>query len=295
MEEFENYRPLLFSLAYRMLGSASEAEDIVQEAYLRYRAASAREIHSLKSYLSTIVTHLCLDYLKSARVEREHYIGPWLPEPVLTTDTSIAPLETLEQRESISLAFLVLLEALTPPERAAFILHEVFEYNYQEIAEILGKSVVNCRQLCHRAKASIAERRHRFEPSQEIQLQLLSRFMLACQEGDVQGLTAILAHDAINWSDGGGKVVAARRPIYGAEAVIRFWLALAQKPPADFAVTIEQINGGPAILLWSSETLLSTVALEVADGHIQSICNVMNPDKLRYIVRQLQARLKQSF
>src|SRR5713101_7317552 len=132
-EAFETYRPLLFSIAYRMLGSASEADDILQEAYLRYRTAPAVEIHSLKSYLTSIVTHLCLDYLKSARVQREQYIGPWLPEPVLTTDPSIAPLETIEQLESISLAFLVLLQSLTPPERAVFLLYEVFDYNYQEI------------------------------------------------------------------------------------------------------------------------------------------------------------------
>src|SRR5579859_7460122 len=152
MEDFETYRPLLFSIAYRMTGSASDADDIVQEAYLRYRAAPAAEIHSLKSYLSTIVTHLCIDYLKSARAQREQYIGSWLPEPLLTADTGIMPLERVEQRESISLAFLVLLESLTPPERAVFLLHEVFEYSFQEIAEIIGKSAANCRQLFHRAR-----------------------------------------------------------------------------------------------------------------------------------------------
>src|SRR5713226_8866885 len=144
-EAFETYRPLLFSIAYRMLGSASEADDILQEAYLRYRTAPAVEIHSLKSYLSTIITHLCLDYLKSARVQREQYIGPWLPEPILATEVDIMPYETAEQHESISLAFLVLLESLAPAERAVFLLREVFEYNYREIAQIIGKSTANCR------------------------------------------------------------------------------------------------------------------------------------------------------
>src|SRR5579859_1743959 len=176
MEDFEDYRRLLFSIAYRMTGSASEAEDIVQEAYLRYQAADASEIRSLKSYLSTIVTHLSLDYLKSARVEREYYVGAWLPEPLLTTTADLVPLETLEQRESISLAFLILLETLTPPERAVFLLHEVFDYPFQEIAEIIGKNPSNCRQIFHRAKHSIEERRPRFNPSSEQQEQLITGF-----------------------------------------------------------------------------------------------------------------------
>ncbi len=289
-ESFESYRSLLFSIAYRMLGSASEADDIVQEAYLRYRTAPAGEIRSLKAYLSTVVTHLCLDYLKSARTQREQYIGPWLPEPVLTTDSSIRLSETAEQHESITLAFLVLLETLNPLERAVFLLHEVFDYTYQEIAEMHGKSPANCRQLCHRAKESIAGRRRRFTPSRETQLQLMGRFLAACQEGDVQGLMDILAHDVINWSDGGGKAVAARRPISGAAAVAHFWLALSRKAPYDFSLTLEEINGSPAFLLWIGDSLLSVVTFEVIDDRIQGIRNVMNPDKLAYILRQLQAR-----
>lgn len=289
IENFESYRSLLFSIAYRMLGSASEADDIVQEAYLRYRTAPAGEIRSLKAYLSTVVTHLCLDYLKSARTQREQYIGPWLPEPVLTTDSSIRLFETAEQHESIALAFLVLLETLNPVERAVFLLHEVFDYTYQEIAEMLGKSPANCRQLCHRAKESIAGRRQRFTPSRETQLQLMGRFLAACQEGDVQGFMDILAHDVINWSDGGGKAVAARRPISGAAAVAHFWLALSRKAPSDFSLTLEEINGSPAFLLWIGDSLLSVVTFEVIDDRIQGIRNVMNPDKLAYILRQLRA------
>src|SRR5712692_8015086 len=292
VEEFEGYRTLLFAIAYRMTGSANEADDIVQEAYLRYSAAPAGEIRSLKTYLSTIVTRLCLDYLKSARVQREKYIGPWLPEPVLTGGSALLPGESAEQDESISLAFLVLLETLTPAERAVVLLHEVFDYESSEIAEVIGKSPANCRQLLHRAKAYVAERRRRFEPSREAQLQLIEHFQMACQEGDLQGLMDMLARDVVSWSDGGGKALAARRPIYGAEAVARFWLALARKAPADLTVTLEEVNGGPAVLLWVGGELLSVVTFEVTDRRIAGIRCVLNPDKLAYLLGQLEARLE---
>lgn len=288
-EAFESYRPFLFSIAYRMLGSASEAEDIIQDAYLRYRQAHNGEIRSLKSYLATLVTRLCLDYLKSARVQREQYIGPWLPEPLLTSAPDITPFETAAQHESISLAFLVLLETLSPPERAVFLLHDIFAFDYQEIAEIIEKSPANCRQLCHRARASIAARRHRYEPSREMQLLLINRFLIACQEGDIQGLKEILAQDVVNWGDGGGKAVSARRPIVGVDAVIRFWLGLAHKPPAGFSVTIEEVNGSPAVIMWVGETLYNVLTLEIVDGKIQALRGILNPDKLAYIARQLQA------
>jgi len=288
-EDFENYRPLLFSIAYRMLGSANEAEDIVQETYLRYRTSSESDIRSLKTYLSTIVTHLCLDYLKSARVQREQYIGTWLPEPVLTNGPAIAPLETIEQQETISMAFLVLLQSLTPPERAVFLLHEVFDYDYQEIANIINKSAANCRQLLHRAKADLAERRHRFEPSREAYLQLIGRFSKACQEGDVQGLAEILAQDVIDWSDGGGKVLAALRPIYGIQAVTRLWLGLTRKAPADLVITVEDVNGSPGVVLWTAGALYAVITFEIVDEQIRGIYTVVNPDKLAYVARQLGA------
>ncbi len=288
-ESFESYRPLLFSIAYRMLGSASDAEDMLQDAYLRYQAAENREISELKAYLCTIVTHLCLDFLKSAHIQRENYIGPWLPEPVLTGEQYRNPFETAERHESISLAFLVLLEALTPAERAVFLLHEVFDFDYREIAEMIGKSAANCRQLCHRAKAYIAERHHRFDASRETHLRLINRFLIACQEGDVQGLKDMLAQDVINWGDGGGKALAALRPIMGVEAVTRLWLALARKAPATLAVSIEDVNGSPAALLWIDDALYAVVTFEVVDGKIQAIRDVLNPDKLEYIARQLHA------
>lgn len=286
-ESFEGYRPLLFSIAYRMLGSASDAEDMLQETYLRYRSAESREIHELKAYLCTIVTHLCLDFLKSARIQRESYIGPWLPEPVLTGEQYINPFETAEQHESVSLAFLVLLESLTPPERAVFLLHEIFDFDYREIAEMIGKSAANCRQLCHRAKTYIAERHHRFDASRETHLRLINRFLIACQEGDMQGLQEILAQDVTNWGDGGGKVLTARRPIIGVEAVTRFWLALGRKAPSGLTFSIADVNGCPAVLLWVDNALYAVVAFDVADEKIQAIRDVLNPDKLAYIGRQL--------
>lgn len=288
-DEFEGYRPYLFSIAYRMMGSASEAEDIVQDTYLRYRQAPSSEIRSLKSYLATLVTRLCIDHLKSARVQREEYIGPWLPEPLLTSGQESMPFETAAQHESISLAFLVLLETLSPPERAVFLLHDIFDFDYQEIAGIIGKSPASCRQLGHRAKASIASRNHRYEPSRETHLRLLNHFLLACQEGDVEGLKEILAQDVVNYGDGGGKVVAALRPVVGIDAVMRLWLSLTHKAPADLSITFEEVNGQPAVISWIGDRVYDVVSFEVVDGKIQAIRGILNPDKLAYIARQLQA------
>ena len=288
-DEFEGYRPYLFSIAYRMMGSASEAEDIVQDTYLRYRQAPSSEIRSLKSYLATLVTRLCIDHLKSARVQREEYIGPWLPEPLLTSGQEAMPFETAAQHESISLAFLVLLETLSPPERAVFLLHDIFAFDYQEIAGMIGKSPASCRQLGHRAKASIASRNHRYEPSRETHLRLLNHFLLACQEGDVEGLKEILAQDVVNYGDGGGKVLAALRPVVGIDAVMRLWLSLAHKAPADLSITFEEVNGQPAVISWIGDRVYDVVSFEVVDGKIQAIRGILNPDKLTYIARQLQA------
>jgi RNA polymerase sigma-70 factor, ECF subfamily len=289
VDEFEGYRPYLFSIAYRMTGSASEAEDIVQDTYLRYRQAPSSEIRSLKSYLATLVTRLCLDHLKSARLQREEYIGPWLPEPLLTSGPEAMPFEIAAQHESISLAFLVLLETLSPPERAVFLLHDIFDFDYQEIAGMIGKSPASCRQLGHRAKASIASRKHRYEPSRETHLRLLNRFLLACQQGDVEGLKELLAKDVVNYGDGGGKVVAALRPVVGIDAVMRLWLSLTHKAPVDFSITFEEVNGQPAILSWIGDRLYDVVSFEVVDGKIQAIRGILNPDKLAYIARQLRS------
>jgi RNA polymerase sigma-70 factor (ECF subfamily) len=287
-EDFQSYRPLLFSIAYRMTGSASEAEDIVQDSYLRYRAAAPGEVRSLKAYLSTIVTRLSLDHLKSARAQREQYIGPWLPEPILTGDSTLAALQSVEQRESLATAFLVLLESLSPHERAVFLLREVFEYEYAEIAEMLSLSAANCRQLFHRAQVHLAERRRRFQPAREAQQRLLARFLQACQQGDIAALTETLAEDVIAWSDGGGKVSAARQPVFGRENIIRFLAGLLRKAPDSLRLEIAEVNGAPAMLLFDGAQLMFTSTFVIENQHIQAIHAVLNPDKLAYIRRQIQ-------
>ena len=286
MEVFETYRPLLFSIAYRMLGSASDAEDMVQETYLRYRTAQKAEIRSLKSFLMTVVTRLCLDELKSAHVQREQYLGSWLPEPALTEDA-----ETLvEQRESLSLAFLTLLEELTPAERAVFVLHTAFDYPYDEIGHMLEKNAAACRQLYHRAEERLAAHQRRFEPSLATQQELVGRFLRAAQSGEVQALTELLARDVVVWADGGGKVSAARRPVSGQEKVIRFVQGLLRKALADLTVSVETINGGPALLFWTGGTLFTVGGFRIADGQIHGIYAILNLDKLAYLQRQLRKR-----
>jgi RNA polymerase sigma-70 factor, ECF subfamily len=290
VEEFQKYRPLLFSIAYRMLGSASEAEDVVQDAYLRYSGAAAGEVRSMKSYLTTIVSRLCLDRLKSARVEREQYVGPWLPEPMLTDDTLATPLDTTEKLESISMAFLTMLERLSPQERAVLLLHDVFEYDYDEIAEILDKNAASCRQILHRAKERISESRPRFEPSRERHKQLMESFMAACQRGDLESLTSLLAQDAVALSDGGGKVRAALRPIIGRDNIVRFMLGLMGKAPLNMRFTWEEVNGQPSFLTWFGDRLMNIASCDIVGDKIQALRFVVNPDKLAYILNQLETR-----
>jgi RNA polymerase sigma-70 factor (ECF subfamily) len=300
-EAFQSYRPLLFSIAYRMLGSASEADDVLQDAYLRYAAAQSRgdappdQVRSLKAYLSTIVTRLCLDRLKAARTVREQYLGPWLPEPVLTQDDD--PQGDAERHESITLAFLVLLEALTPQERAVFLLREVFEYEYDEIAQMLGLSAANCRQLFHRAKQRVAEGRPRFRPAPERQHQLVERFLAATQRGDMQALTSMLAHDVTFTADGGGKVPSARKPVHGRDAVARLLVGFIRSAEralnitfADLRFDMTEVNGEPAVLLWLQDHLETVFVYSLVDDRVTAIRALRNPDKLAYIQRQLRAR-----
>lgn len=290
---FESYRTLLFSIAYRMTGSATDAEDIVQDTYLRYSATHQDEIRDLKPFLTTITTRLALDHLKSAHVQREQYIGAWLPEPILTSDTTLSPDETAEQRETLSLAFLTLLETLTPPERAVFLLREVFDYSYDEVGAMLDKTPAACRQLLHRAQTRLATGRHRFTASSDEQRTLLQRFLQASQEGDVEALAAALAQDVTVWSDGGGKAWAALRPIVGVEAAIRLFISLARKAntqPEQVSATFEEINGGPVVAIWFGDRLDMTISIGVTAGHIGGVYVVRNPDKLAYLQRQLHRR-----
>ena len=289
---FESHRRQLFAVAYRMLGSASDAEDVVQDAWLRYAAARPSELRSPQAYLTTIVTRLCLDRLKSARAVREKYIGPWLPEPVLT-DERREPEQSLALAESVTLAFMVLLETLSPEERAVFLLREVFDHEYDAIAAMLDTTPANCRQLFHRAKTRIAERRPRFRDAVDEKRPLVGRFVNALRDGDNEELTSVLAEDVGFWSDGGGKVLAARRPVFGRAGVVQVLVGIRRAAPAVGipldAVTIDvvEVNHEPALVLRVAGKIDSVYTLTIEDDAIAAIRIVRNPDKLRFLDRQL--------
>jgi RNA polymerase sigma-70 factor (ECF subfamily) len=288
---FQTHRPALFAIAYRMLGSATDAEDVLQDAWLRFSAARPEDLRSTKAYLTTIVTRLCLDRLKSARATREEYVGPWLPEPIATGDRG--PERSLAQAESVTLAFMVLLETLTPEERAVFLLREVFDYEYAEIADMLDQSSANCRQLFHRAKARLAERKPRFQAGVDEKRALVERFVHAFSAGDEGELTSVLAADVGFWSDGGGKVLAAKRPVFGRDAVAHMLVGFRRAAPASgvdlrsVRLEIVDVNDEPAMLIRIGGHLDSVYTMTVEDGAITAMRVVRNPDKLTYIERQL--------
>jgi RNA polymerase sigma-70 factor (ECF subfamily) len=289
-ERFEEYRPLMLSIAYRMLGTITEAEDIVQEAYLRYQAASPERIVSHKAFLSTVVTRLCLNHLELARIQREAYIGPWLPEPVLTDmDERFTPAHQAEMHESVSLAFLVLLEQLTPAERAVFLLREIFDYEYAEVAAIIGKEEAACRQLLSRAKKHIADHRPRFKPTPEAHRQLLTQFVQAIRNGELAGLLELLADDVELWADGGGKRLGAfTRPLRGRDAVSRFLLASPRFARAGSRVDVIEVNGAPSLMIHVDGEALVVLSLSVDQGQVHAIWIMGNPDKLQPLNRVLR-------
>jgi RNA polymerase sigma-70 factor (ECF subfamily) len=283
MESFETYRRSLFSLAYRMLGSAMDAEDLVQETYLRYQATKPATIHSLNAYLTTILTHLCLDHLELAYRKREVYVGPWLPEPILTEETPDAadPEKRVELEESISLAFLVLLEHLQPFERAVFLLHEVFAYSFAEIASMLQKSEPACRRSFSRAKQHLIDQRPHFKPEPQMHRQLLTSFHEAVESGDLTTLTHVLAEDVILWTDGGGKTrKAALRPMYGREVVTRMCLASKCIWPQNVRFEFREVNNQAALIGRVDGRTWSCLSIEVEQRQIQEIRIIVNPDKL---------------
>ena len=281
-QAFTEYRPLLFSIAYRMLGSVMDAEDAVQETYLRWQQTSKTEIESLKAYLSTIITRLCIDQLRSARVQREQYIGPWLPEPLITEDSTDME-DNAALADSLSMAFLVMLESLGPVERAAFLLREVFDYDYPQVAAIIGKREANCRQLVHRAKTHVTDRRPRFDTSPAQAREITAQFLIAATTGDIDKLLDLLSEDATLWSDGGGKVAAAINPIYGADRIARFLIGLMRKAPEKFDARLAQINGQPGGIAYDEGRPFIAAAIEVIDGEICGIRVVNNPDKLQHL------------
>jgi RNA polymerase sigma-70 factor (ECF subfamily) len=285
-ESFENYRSYLFAIAYRMLGSAMDAEDMVQETYLRSQTMPKGSLHSVKAYLTTIITHLCIDHLRLARRKREMYMGPWLPEPILTVETAETgdPEKRVDRQESISLAFLLLLEELQPFERAVLLLREAFEYEFAEIATMLDKSEAACRRSFSRAKQHLREHRPRFPASRETHQRLLSGYSRAVETGDMSSLMSLLSEDVTLWADGGGKIKqAALRPLSGRDAVARFSLGTRRFLPQDYRREMAEVNGQPAVIMRAGSQALFVLTIEVEAGHIQTIQIVANPEKLAHV------------
>jgi len=280
-ETFNSYRPLLFSIAYRMLGTVMDAEDILQESFLRWQNVSVEKVDEPRAYLSSVVTRLCIDQLRSARVRREEYIGPWLPEPLIMTDPT--PIESMILAETLSTAFLVLLEKLNPIERAVYLLREVFDYSYSEIAGMVDKTEDNCRQIFNRAKRFISSHRPRFEPDPEQERRLTSQFLHAVANGDMDSLLETLAEDIVVYSDGGGKVFAAKKPIIGADLVARFFLRLGEMAPSGYEVYFAQSNGMPAIINIANGVPYSVLVFRILDEKIQNVFSVSNPEKLKRV------------
>lgn len=276
---FDRQRSYLFAIAYRMLGSAADADDMVQEAWLRWQRDDRSGVSNPRGYLAGVVTRLCLDRLRELKRRREEYVGPWLPEPLLTQ----APADGGELAESLSLAFLTMLERLTPVERAVFLLRQVFGYEYAEIAAIVGKSEANCRQQFSRAQKAIAEARPRFETSREAQQRMLQGFLEALGSGDLSRIEGILREDVEFISDGGGKAIAARRVLHGRSEVAKFLHGLAQRSPEGVSFEFAPVNGQLGLLLKLQGSLETVFVIESVDGAAQTIRAIRNPDKLARI------------
>jgi RNA polymerase sigma-70 factor (ECF subfamily) len=284
LETFNHYRPLLFSIAYRMLGSVADAEDAVQDTFIRWQQASLDNLESPRAFLVTIVSRLCINQLQSARAQREHYVGQWLPEPIMTEQPS-TPLETMHIDESVSMAFLVMLERLTALERAVFLLREVFDYEYREIANILEQSETNCRQILHRARRHVGLERPRFSAEQPKHKGILQQFFAATESGDLSGLIKLLADDVVLHSDGGGKAPAVPNVVSGADRVARGAVGAFQKLiPKNLIRQLAEINGAPAMIsYYPNGQPFSVVVLEVRDEKISTIFVITNPDKLSHL------------
>jgi RNA polymerase sigma-70 factor (ECF subfamily) len=290
-ELLDELRPGAFAIAYRMLGTVSEAEDVVQEALLRLHRAQAEgeRIESPRAYVSTVVTRLGIDQLRSARRRRETYVGEWLPEPLLTSEED-DPARQAEMADSLSLAFLVLLESLTPEQRAAFLLHDVFDYPYDEVARIVGKTEANARQLAARARRRVNERRPRFEATREQRERLADRFIAAVEDGDVRSLEAMLAEDVVLAGDGGGKAPALARALRGARLVARALATWRRQAVRFGGMTIRrvEVNGQPgAMVLDPEDRLISVLAFDIAEDRIQGVRSVVNPEKLGHLGQPL--------
>ena len=281
---YRDLRPYAFAIAYRMLGSVSEAEDVVQDAFLRLAQSDDDHISSHKAFVATVTTRLAIDQLRSARARRENYAGPWLPEPLLedgTHDVAAAA----ETADSLTMAVLVILETLTPPERAAFLLHDVFGYDYGEVAAILAKTEASCRQLASRARRRVHDDKPRFEASREERDRLAGQFFAACQGRDMDGLIGLLADDAVLYGDGGAKGAGINRPIYGRDNIARMldtWFRQGERLGVQTELVI--INGHPgAKFLDPQGRLINVISLDIADGTVQTVRSIINPDKLTHL------------
>lgn len=281
-DAFLEHRPVLFGIAYRMLGSVAEAEDAVQDVYLRWQKEAGGAIRSARAWLIATTTRLCIDRLRSARQQREEYFGVWLPEPLVQTTPSPEPNAALA--DSLGTAFLLMLETLTPDERAIFLLHEAFDYSHAEIADIVGKTEANCRQIIRRAKEHLAQgrgERPRVDPAQAETL--VQRFIGAARDGDIAGLLSVLAADATLSTDGGGRVRAAPTPIEGADRIVRFLLGIRANIPADAEYRLARVNGGIGVIVRSSGQPISVISFAFTGERIHDVYSVSNPDKLRHL------------
>jgi len=283
VQSFEAHRRALTGLAYRMLGSRAEAEDVVQDAYLRWHAADHARIEEPRRYLGTVVTRLCLDRMKSAKARREIYVGQWLPEPVV--DEALDAEAAGDLAHDLSVALMLVLERLSPLERASFLLHDVFGLDFAEVGRALDRSEATCRQLAARARARIEEGRPRFRATQEEGRRLASAFMAAAQAGDLQALADLLTQDAVLYSDGGGKRAAALNPIYGPDKIVRFIEAVARKNTGLAASQVRPatVNGLAGFVVREADGLIDTMAFETRDGRVAAIYIVRNPEKLRHV------------
>jgi RNA polymerase sigma-70 factor, ECF subfamily len=282
----DDLRPLMFSIAYRMVGSVGVAEDLVQEAYLRLHQTTSdgARVESEKAFLTTVTTRLAIDHLRSARVRREQYVGPWMPEP-LVGEAERDPAEQAELADSLSVAFLVLLEKLSPVERAVFVLHDVFDYGFEEIAQIVERSEENCRQIAVRARRRVEQGEPRFEPSLEQREELARRFFAAFEEGEMDGLVELLARDVVFVGDGGGKATAIPEPVHGAARVGRMLWAFANQARR-WQLSLEPaiVNAQPgAIVRDPRGRVVNVVALDIAGGEIQVVRSIVNPEKLGHL------------
>ena len=279
-------RPLLFSIAYRMTGSVGEAEDLVQETYVRVHAAEREgtQIESRRAYACAVVSRLSIDYLRSARVRREQYVGEWLPEPIVT-DPILDPQEHAELSDSLSMAFLVLLERLTPPERAVLLLRDVFGFGFGEVAQLIDKSEAACRQLAVRAREKVQEGKPRFETSVEKRWALAEKFFAAVEQGDTEGLVDMLAEEVVLYGDGGGKAPARREPLRGVVETARFLAAFSPRADREgWLLTLVDVNGQPGALVQGGDGVtVAVVSLDIAIGKVQAVRAVVNPDKLGHL------------